>query len=108
LMAASVSVRLTGVQMSSKLIAHGLSVDTLPLAGRDQGWGRIGHYIGALAPPPSLPRRGGGIDLWVGTIVPAPDRPIRRRNPPPRSPLRLFRCAENRRRRSPPGWFRRS
>ena len=43
-----------------------LPVDTLPLAGRDQGWGAAGPNIGALAPPPSLPRQGGGTDRVRG------------------------------------------
>jgi lysine 2,3-aminomutase len=44
------------------------SVDTLPLVGRDQGWGWVVPNIEALAPPPTLPQ-GGGADLWVGAIV---------------------------------------
>ena len=35
-----------------------LAVDTLPLVGRDQGWGWIGPNIGALAPPPTSPIMG--------------------------------------------------
>jgi hypothetical protein len=37
-----------------------VSVDTLPLAGRDQGWGVFGPTIAALAPHPTLPHQGGG------------------------------------------------
>ncbi|WP_332693413.1 FAD-binding protein [Devosia sp.] len=46
-----------------------LPVDTLPLAGRDQGWGAAGPNIGALAPPPGLPRQGGGTDRVSGGLV---------------------------------------
>jgi hypothetical protein len=48
----------------------GVSVDTLPLAGRDQGRGTIGPDFPALAPPPNLPLIGGGTTLWLSDVWP--------------------------------------
>src|SRR5690554_3437029 len=39
-----------------------------PLRG-GAGRGRAGRGIGALAPPPSLPRQGGGVARWLGKVV---------------------------------------
>src|SRR5690606_26893228 len=50
---------------SGEMMSPNISVDTLPLVGRDQGWGLFGPNIRALAPPPTLPHQGGGAARWA-------------------------------------------
>ena len=44
------------------------SVVTLPLVGRDQGWGWFGPNIGAFTPPPRRPHQGGGAARGLGPL----------------------------------------
>ena len=63
--------------MRASMAGACISVDTLPLAGRDQGWGAIGPND-QTGPHPLLasPSRGGTLrwmgELWENLDIPAP------------------------------------